>query len=635
MKLQLSGRWFKDEFGRTLILRGVNLGGSSKVPYVPNGATHLPDSFMDYCNVSFVGRPFPLGEADEHLRRLKRWGLTFVRFVVTWEAIEHTGPGIYDEAYLDYVYQIVKKAGDYGITIFVDPHQDCWSRFTGGDGAPAWTLECVGMDISKIKETGAALVHCFHDGPLPRMVWPTNYSKFAASTMFTLFYGGNDFAPEVWVDGVPVQEYLQGHFIAAVQQLAMRLKELDNIVGYDSLNEPSPGLIGCNHLHDPHGMVCTAMVRNGEMPSFLQGMALASGFPQMVGIWELGYFGWKQVGRRLLNPNGVRLWREGFDCVWRRHGVWDVSQDGTPCLLLPDYFSAIDGREVNFCQDYLKPFVNRFARGIREIDARAIVFVEGVTFEPPPKWEAHDAQNVVCASHWYDVVTLYNKQYFKRFGVDIHHRRPVFGAGNVRRMLVRQLEDIKNWAYERFGDVPILVGEFGIPFDMNAKASYTTGDFSQQTQAMDASFQAMDANLLSCTLWNYTADNDNRWGDQWNEEDFSIFSRDQQKNPAHLDSGGRALDAVVRPYPRCIAGEPLQMRFDYRSGEFFFRFRHDAHVKKSTEIYLPQYHYGRGYRVEVSDGEFDVDEAEQTLFYTHSMLQTEHTILIRRAVGRA
>jgi hypothetical protein len=33
-------------------------------------------------------------------------------------------PGIYDEAYLDYVYQVVKKAGEYGLLLFIDPHQD-------------------------------------------------------------------------------------------------------------------------------------------------------------------------------------------------------------------------------------------------------------------------------------------------------------------------------------------------------------------------------------------------------------------------------------------------------------------------------------------------------------------------------
>jgi hypothetical protein len=43
--MHTDGIWFKDEDGRTLLLRGANLGGSTKLPTRPNGATYRRDGF--------------------------------------------------------------------------------------------------------------------------------------------------------------------------------------------------------------------------------------------------------------------------------------------------------------------------------------------------------------------------------------------------------------------------------------------------------------------------------------------------------------------------------------------------------------------------------------------------------------
>ncbi len=622
--LRIDGHHFKDERGRTLILRGANLGGSSKVPFRPNGATHIRKGFYDHRKVSFVGRPFPLDEADEHFVRLRAWGLTFLRFLVTWEAVEHAGPGVYDREYLDYLYDIVRKAGEHAMRLFIDPHQDVWSRMCGGDGAPGWTLEAVGMDVTRLPETGAAIAHAVHGDPFPRMIWPTNYGKLATATMFTLFFGGNDFAPRTTVDGEPVQEYLQRHYIGAMKQVAQRLKGLPHVMGYDTLNEPSPGYIGWEDLND-----CGGLLQLGESPTAFQSMLLGAGTPQEVGVYRMGWRGPRLHQRQLLNPQGARVWRDGCDCVWRQNGVWDTGADGQPQLLRPDHFTNVGGRRVDFARDYLKPFLLRYTKAIRSADAEAIIFLGGTPGGEHPPWEPGDPEAVVNAGHWYDGATLFTKAYRPWLSVDIQTGKVVLGTRRVRRSFVQQLARIKQQGLVTMGGIPTLIGEVGIPFDMHDKRAYHSGDFSLQTRAMDASLSALDANLLSYTLWNYTADNDNQHGDQWNGEDLSIFSRDQQDDPDDIHCGGRALPAVIRPHARAIAGEPVRMAFDYRRGRFEFEFRHDPAVQAPTEIYLPNYHYGEGCRITVSDGTYEVDQEQQTLEYWHGTESDIHRITVK------
>ena len=81
-------------------------------------------------------------------------------------------------------------------------------------------------------------------------------------------------------------------------------------------------------------------------------------------------------------------------------------------------------------------------------------------------------------------------------------------------------------------------------------------------------YNALDKNLLNSTQWNYTPDNTNEWGDQWNIEDLSIFSKDQQLNPSDINSGGRAIKGFCRPHFIRCAGIPLKMEFNIKDGTF-------------------------------------------------------------------
>ena len=77
---------------RIITLRGVNLGSDAKNPTSPHIPSHISKGLFDADDVSFVGAPFPLADADEHLGRIKGYGFNIVRFIFSWEALEHAGP---------------------------------------------------------------------------------------------------------------------------------------------------------------------------------------------------------------------------------------------------------------------------------------------------------------------------------------------------------------------------------------------------------------------------------------------------------------------------------------------------------------------------------------------------------------
>jgi hypothetical protein len=206
----------------------------------------------------------------------------------------------------------------------------------------------------------------------------------------------------------------------------------------------------------------------------------------------------------------------------------------------------------------------------------------------------------------------------------------VVGPRAIRRNFAAQLAAFRQEAQAALRGAPVIMGEIGIPFDLQGGRAYRTGDFRTQAAAADRTLVALEDALLSFTWWNYTPDNDNIHGDQWNGEDLSIFSRSQQRDPHDINAGGRALDAIVRPYARAIAGEPLAMHFDRQRGTFTLRFRHDPTVTEPTEIFLPATQYPRGVRVTVSDGTFDLDATAALLRYHHSTDRAEHTVIVRR-----
>jgi hypothetical protein len=602
---------FTDPSGRTLFLRGINLGGSTKIPYSPCMATHIRDGFFNGKEVSYVGRPFPLEDADVHFQRLKAWGFDFIRFLVTWEAIEHEGPGMYDTAYLQYLRKIIIKADAYGINVLIDPHQDLWSRYTGGDGAPLWTFEVAGMDVTRFQETGAAIIHNLYGDPFPKMVWYTNYYKLGSSTMFTLFFGGNDFAPKILVEGKPIQDYLQEHYINALAQVAKTLKDMPNVMGFELMNEPSAGYIGIEDLGQPYH---TEIM--GDAPTPYQGMLLGDGIQQSVKGYRMGFAALKETGAHIINVQQLSAWKDNQPCIWRQHGVWKRNAGGVTELLNAAYFSMVNGEKVDFNKMYYEPFAQKYAQAILAINPSWIICVDNVLYPYPhglPELKATANVQWINGSHWYDDVTLAKKKYLPFLG--LYNGEVVFGKKNVHRAFEKILAEMIDETHQQFGNVPTLLGEFGIPFDMNNARAFKTGNFSKQKKALNRSFEVAEKNLLNYTLWNYTADNTNDRGDQWNGEDLSVYSLSQQHTSADINSGGRALEAAIRPYPKKITGKLTEYDYDYKNKTLTLIFEAAKSVDYPTEVFVPAYVYGNDFNVYATAGKLAFDPKERILMY--------------------
>jgi Cellulase (glycosyl hydrolase family 5)/Glycoside hydrolase family 5 C-terminal domain len=617
-RVSFGERAFRDQQGRDLILRGVNFGGDSKVPFSPAQPTYLPTDFADHRTVSFVGRPAPLDEIDSHFARMRRWGFNCLRLLTTWEAVEHAGPGEYDEAYLDYYAEVCRRAGAHGLYVLVDFHQDAWARMSGGDGAPGWTFEAAGLDFTRFHASGAAHVMQHAYDPLlggrqdsyPVMSWSGNYARPANGVMWTLFFAGRDLAPDAKVAGVHLQDMFQDHYLGAMQALAARLVDMDHVLGFDTLNEPGAGYVG-KGLSDP-------IVRyRGPIWSALDGLALLSGLTRTLPVVAPGQ---GICGETRLNTDGVSVWLPGREDPFRAAGVWDIREDQAVALK-EDHFKLRSGHPIDVGRDCMAPFFHRVAGAVRALRPDWLLFAEVDPFEAFMGHGFPDEcpPNTVNASHWYDLTTLVTKT-FDLKGKHVLTGEPRDTRAAIERNYVAEMSRIRAAGDRLEGGAPTLLGECGIPFDMNDAQAYrrwAEGErgpqlWEAQTSALDMMYNAIDQLGLSSTQWNYTASNRNdpMIGDGWNQEDLSIWSADQATTPGDPDAGGRAVEGFCRPFVRAAQGRLVRQSFDRESGVFEARIAVRATATGPTEIYVPSVQYPNGYDFAVSGGQVVRNDAQ-------------------------
>ncbi|KAL1410100.1 hypothetical protein Q8F55_004103 [Vanrija albida] len=623
-KISILAGNFVDDHGRILHLRGANVGSASKVPAQPRPKIH------DHAQSSYVDQPFPLAEAPEHWARLKSWGLTFLRVNVTWDALEHDGPGEYDKEFLAYFRDLLKSLRGTGLVAYVSVHQDVWSRYCGGSGAPGWTLEAAGFDLSddgaKLEASGAAYVGGLRGERVEgeRGLWPTGYTKLACATMNTLFWGGETFAPglKVGPKGVNIQSYLQDHFLSAFGALIDAVGDLDTVMGFEMMNEPHSGYIGLESIDE---WCYETDLHLGHFPSPLQGFSLGAGHATAVPKYVRSFPYPTRVQQRVIaNPHDVVAWSSSGPtagkCPWEKEGVWKWSDEKKIAVALQEDYFAKDrkGRRVSFYPDFYFPFVKRWEVLVsKRAPTKTARFVEPLPNEFAPEWpDSARPKNFVFAPHWYDLHTMFNKK-FGSMTVNVQGlsrgmnplRALYFGKG-VKKNYALQIGNIVAEARKQLGEVPVVFGECGIPMDMNYEEAFKTGNFKWQERMLDALISALESSRAHFNLWAYNPRNRDHLGDDWNSENFSWFSDEQRSKDiaagkatkGDLDAGARLLDVLVRPYAIATSGTVMSSAYEVETNLFTHRYRETPEVlakgapptSRVTEIYLPNRVYKEG-----------------------------------------
>ncbi len=178
----VSGGFVRDPDGRAVLARGMNLAGAHKKP--PFFGYHQP---VDYARVH-----------DD-------WGMSALRFLVSWAAIEPE-KGVYDETYLDEVAKRMQWAKDAGLLVILDMHQDVFGLGFDGNGAPLWACDASRYATYQPQES-----------------WFFNYLTKEVTACFDDFYASAE---------------LRAHYAGAWRKLAERVVQFDNVIGFDPMNEP-------------------------------------------------------------------------------------------------------------------------------------------------------------------------------------------------------------------------------------------------------------------------------------------------------------------------------------------------------------------------------------------------------------
>lgn len=589
MEFEIIDGYLVDRENRIVVLNGINLSGISKYP--------------DKETQSFVNRPFDLASTPDHLKRLHGLGFNLIRFITTWEAIEKEGPNCYDEAYLDYVLQFIQLAKEHHFYVIIDFHQDVFSRHLYGSGAPKWAIESAGINCNNLLSSDAVIDPqsvAKEEGLGKHLVWFLNYHRIASQAMFTFFFGGNDFTPSLKVEGAPIQEYFQEHYIKAALKLIDRVKGEPNVIGYNTMNEPNRGLIESSLR--PKFLAFDL----GATPTPLQSILLGNGYAQKVPIINVRWLKKKVIGKKLLNQQQIKIWKAG--CPFEKEGVYIKDADGDIHLLKPDYFVQKGEKKLSFLEDYYKPFIHRMKGAIDQVAPHLFCFVEHEVGEYPPNMKGYSMTNLIGSAHWYDGLAMLFHRYFSWISFLMYEKKLVFGfPKKVCRLMKNEFQALIQDGKKKLSkDSPTFITETGIPRKL--KGSLFEHADTKRKKAFHRLFTIFHELHLSYCIWQYAPE-----GDGWNFENLTIYCEGEKND----------VTPFLRPFLFRLPGQMGKIDYCLKTKRFHLEFNSNR-SRAPLELIVPL----PPKKIESSAGSHKYDEMKKRFYFSPSRSETHHFVTL-------
>ncbi|MFZ4773144.1 MAG: cellulase family glycosylhydrolase [Chlamydiia bacterium] len=530
------GAHLKDEEGRTLILRGVNVSGRAKYP-VPG-------------TDSYVNRPFSLEDARKHLGRIKNLGFNHIRFLTTWDAIEGAAPHQYDEDYLDYVEKFCALAEELELYVVIDMHQDLFSRHLYGSGAPKWAVEAVGLDLAKLVAADALIDPESLIASNPEylhLIWFFNYNRIACQTLFTLFFGGNTFAPSATYEGKPIQDFLQDQYIGALATLMERLKGNPFVIGCNTMNEPHQGFIGTHLLNRSDNPL-------GASPNYGDSLSMGAGLATSVEVFERSMLQLKSVGIQVLNPQKLAIFKDGSP--FEKEGVYTI-ENGEFILLKPEYFLYTD-HQLDFQKDFYLPFVSKLKRALHKVNPEALLFIEGIVGENLPILPEELTDRTIVSFHWYEGLAFYLKRYLSNLSYSHLEKKVLWGrSGYIKEAMKKELSTFSTHT------IPSILSETGFSRDIPKE---------ERKKCFERLFSIIDELQLSAALWHFSPE-----GDAWNFENFSIYKEGEEND----------LSPFMRPFAAKVPGKIELFHYNPSTKKLSLKMHWNPWQRAPLEIRFP------------------------------------------------